>query len=521
MPSIPFANLHGHSTYSIFDGMGYPDEHVDFAFQNGLEGMAFTEHGNMNSFSHAFTKSKKMKEEGKDFKIIYGLEAYVHPNIEEWKLEKEKHKEDTKLAKQVDEDVGLVVEDENESKRVIKSSLNQRSHLVLTAQNQEGLNNLFKLVSNSYKGDNFYRFPRMDYNLLKQHSSGIIASSACIGGILGNDYWRNREQGDKAVFDAMAKTTEAMMDIFGDRFYGELQWANYAEQHIINQKIIELSKVYGFQLISTCDAHFPNPNVWKDREIYKMIGWMGKKKDEIKIDALPSTLEEMEYQLYPKNGDELFAAYRNFSKRLGFVYDDRLIEESIARTADIARNRITNYSPDTSIKLPSFVVPEGETADTALAKLSVSALKDSGLYKSQEYIDRLKEELHTIKDRGFSKYFLTMKTITDKAKSVQLCGDGRGSGAGSLVSYLLKITEVDPIKYKLQFSRFIRNGPPVGVATTNQENGNRKISQAIKIKSSGKEFLLSPETSVKIRRGGKEMFVTAKSLKPDDFLLSF
>jgi DNA polymerase-3 subunit alpha len=455
-PSIPFVNLHGHSTYSIFDGMGYPDEHIDFAFGNGLEGMAFTDHGNMNGFSHAFTKDKKMKEEGKNFKVIYGVEAYVHPNIEEWKLEREKHKEDAKLAKQVDEDVGLVVEDENESKRIVKTTLNQRSHLVLTAQNQEGLNNLFKLVSDSYKGDNFYRFPRMDYSLLKQHNSGIIASSACIGGVLGNDYWRNREQGDAAVYAAMEKTVESMMDIFGDRFYGELQWANYAEQHIINQKIIELSKVYGFQLISTCDAHFPSPDLWKDREIYKMIGWMGKKDEGNKIDALPSTLEEMEYQLYPKNGDELFASYRNFSQRLGFTYDDRLIEESIIRTADIARNRITNYVPDTSVKLPSFVVPEGESADSALAKIAVQELKNSGLYKDQIYIDRLKEELHTIKDRGFSKYFLTMRNISDKAKERQICGAGRGSGAGSLVSYLLNITEVDPISYKLQFSRFIR-----------------------------------------------------------------
>jgi DNA polymerase-3 subunit alpha len=455
-PSIPFYSMHMHSTYSIYDGIGYPDEFADFSFQNGLVGMAMTEHGNMNSFAHSFQKSKKMKEEGKDFKIVYGIEAYIHPNVEEWKLEKQKHKEDAKLAKQVDEDVGLVVEDESETKKGSYGTLNQRSHLVLNAINQEGLNNLFKLVSTSYRGDNFYRYPRMDFNALRQHSEGIIASSACIGGILGNDYWRNNHLGDAAVLAAMERTVKEMMDIFGDRFYGELQWANYREQHIINQFIIQLSKVYGFQLVSTCDAHFPSPDMWKDREIYKLLGWMGKRKDEIKIDALPQSLAEMEYQLYPKNGDELFAAYKLFSQRLGFSYDDKLVEESIARTADILQNRIENYTPDTSIKLPNFVVPEGETADTALAKFSVDALKKSGLWQDQVYIDRLKEELHTIKDRGFSKYFLTMKTISDKVSENQLVGSGRGSGAGSLVSYLLGITQVDPIKYKLQFSRFIR-----------------------------------------------------------------
>jgi len=252
-----------------------------------------------------------------------------------------------------------------------------------------------------------------------------------------------------------------------------------------------------------------------------MLGWMGKRKDEIKIDALPKSLEEMEYQLYPKNGDELYASYRKFSNDLGFSYDDKLVEESIWRTSDILKNRIENYTPDTTIKLPSFVVPEGETADSALAKLAVTNLKNSGLYKDQEYVDRLKEELHTIKDRGFSKYFLTMKTITDRAKDTQICGAGRGSGAGSLVSYLLNITEVDPIKYKLQFSRFIRRGPPVGEIVEDQKEGNRKISQVVKINVDGKNILLTPDASIKVSRGGKEIILNAKSLKSGDNILSF
>jgi len=456
-PSLKFTNLHGHDTFSIFDGMGFPDEHIDFAYSNGLDGMAFTNHGNMNSFSYAMMKSKKMKDEGKtDFKVIYGIEAYIHPSIPDWKKDKEKHKEDAKLAKQVDDDVGLVVEDESETKKGKHGTLNQRSHLVLNAINQEGLNNLFKMVSDSYRGDNFYRFPRMDYDLLKRHSNGIIASSACIGGILGNDYWRNRDNGDSAVLGAMAKTVEKMMDIFGDRFYGELQWAMNPDQHKINQFIIQLSKQYGFQLITTCDAHYPSPDMWKDREIYKMLGWLGKNKDELSIGNLPVSLDEMAYQLYPKNGDQLYEFYKLTSKKLGFAYDDQLIADSIERTSEILENRIENYTPDTTIKLPSFVVPEGETADDTLVKIAIENLKKNNLHKDSEYVARLKEELHTIKDRGFSKYFLTMKTIADKSKEKQLCGAGRGSGAGSLVSYLLNITEVDPIKYKLQFSRFIR-----------------------------------------------------------------
>jgi DNA polymerase-3 subunit alpha len=519
---LKFTSLHSHSTYSVFDGLGYPDEHIDSAYNRGLNGYALTDHGNMNGFSHAFIKSKKMAAEGKtDFKVIYGIEAYVHPSVEQWQIDCDKIKEDAKAAKDVDEDVGLVVEDEKETKKGIRSILNKRSHLVLVAQNQIGLNNLFKMVTKSYKGNNFYRFPRMDYDLLKQHNEGIIASSACLGGVLSNDYWDNIESGRPAVYKAMEKSVEKLINIFGDRFYGELQWANYAEQHIVNQFIIDLSKQYGFNLISTCDSHYPSPDKWKDREIYKLLGWLGKKKEDISASSIPSNLEEMEYQLYPKSGDELFEHYRKFSAQQGFTYDDDLIADSIERTFQISNERISNYIPDTSIKLPSFVVPEGETEDSALAKIAVEAIRAKGLHKNKEYVDRLKEEIYTIKDRGFSKYFLTMKNITDRAKVEHICGAGRGSGAGSLVSYLLNITEIDPIQYNLQFSRFIRKASPVGQIIENEEIGTRKISQIVKIKTGGKEFLVSPDTSIKVIREGKEVFIPAKLLKIDDLLVSF
>ncbi len=516
-PSIPFVNFHSHDTFSIFDGLGFPEDHINFAYENGLEGIAFTNHGNMNSLSYAHAKDKKMKAEGKDFRVMYGIEAYIHPSIEQWKRDCDKIKENAKAAKEIDDDVGLVVENEAETKKGIKSILNHRSHLVMVAQNQTGLNNLYRLVSESYRGDNFYRFPRMDYELLKKHSEGIIASSACLGGPLANDYWANRENGEAAVISAMEKTVQSLMDVFGDRFYGELQWGNYAEQHIVNQYVIKLSKQFGFQLISTCDSHFPRPDMWKDREIYKMLGWMSK--SDTNIDCLPSSLEEMEYQLYPKNGDELFSHYRRFSKEQGFQYDDNLILESIERTSDILKNRIDKFSIDTSIQLPSFVTQQGESPDQTLAKITIEAMKKTGLYKKKEYVDRLKEELFTIKDRGFSTYFLTMKKIVDDSKSNQLCGGGRGSGAGSLVSYLLNITEADPIKYKLQFSRFIRNGPPVGEIVEKPETGTRKVSQIVKIKAEGKEILLSPDTSVKIIRDSKEMYVPARNLKNTDILV--
>ena len=128
-----------------------------------------------------------------------------------------------KKAKKGEDDVsGTTVEDENASKRAVKNVLNRRRHLVLLAQNQQGLENLFKLVSESYKPENFYRYPRVDYKMLEKYGEGIIAASACLGGVYAGNYWENREEGREAVLEAMRGTTRRMVNIFGDRWYGEL-----------------------------------------------------------------------------------------------------------------------------------------------------------------------------------------------------------------------------------------------------------------------------------------------------------
>lgn len=457
-PSIPFVSFHGHSTVgSINDALGYPDEHIEYGYNNGLLGMAFTDHGNCNGHSYAFLKSQKMKKEGKtDFRVLYGIEAYVHPSIASWREQKERYAADQKLAKEIDTDEQLNTEDESETKKGIRNPLNKRGHLVLVAQNNVGLKNIFKLTTQSYTGDNFYRFPRMDFDMLKKHNEGIIATGACIGSIGALPYWENKEKGDSVILGAMEETYGNLLDIFGDRFYGELQWANNTDQHRINQFIIQLSKQLGFQLVSTVDSHYPSPDKWKDREIYKMLGWMNK-KDDTGINALPNTLDEMQYQLYPKNGDELFASYREAAKQQGFQYDDNLIRESIERTADILKNRIENFEIDTSIKLPSFVVPDGETADSALVKLAIQGIKDRGLHIHKEYVDRLKHEIKFVKDKKFSQYFLATKSIVNLADDKMLRGISRGSASGSLLAYCLGITQIDSVKYKLPFERFLNN----------------------------------------------------------------
>ena len=458
---IKFVGLHAHSVAgSIFDAIGYPQAHMDFAYKNGCDALALTDHGNMNGLAYQVLHAKKMKDAGQDFKPIFGCEAYFIPSIEDWKEEYTRAMEDKKRARSAKADTasGATVEDEGASKKT-QDILRRRRHLVLLAQNQTGLNNLFKLVSESYKAENFYRYPRIDYSLLKKYGEGIIASSACLGGVYAGNYWENRDDGDEAVLGAMRESTQQMVDIFGDRWYAEVQWNNIKEQHELNQYVIQVAEEFGVSVLTTADSHYPDPDAWKDRELYKRLGWLGKGRPSWAEEEsqLPAGVEEIGYELYPKNGDQMWESYKQYSKEQGFEYDDELVLQSIEESHRIAFDRIESFLPDNTVRLPEFVVPAGFTATQALVNYALEGLKDKGLHTNKEYTDRLKHELNVIDDRGFSKYFLTMKSIVDVATDMMLTGPGRGSAAGSLVAYALNITQVDPIKYDLLFSRFLRS----------------------------------------------------------------
>ena len=451
---LEFVNLHGHSVAgSLFDAIGYPEEHMDYAYQNGSSALALTDHGNMNGLSYQVLHAKKMHAEGKEFKPIYGVEAYFNPSIEEWETA---YAEDKENRKKKDEDNSLSVEDEAASKKAIRSVLNRRRHLILLAQNEKGLENLFKLVSKSYKRPNFFRYPRVDYALLKEHSEGVIAASACLGGVYAGCLWENKEEGEEAVLTAMREVTEKMLDIFGDRWYGELQWNNVPEQHELNKYIIQMSKEYGIKLISTCDSHYPNPDAWRTREAYKRIGYIVKRWKK-EIDDIPQHVDEIGYELYPKNGDQVWESYLKYAEECNVKYDEEIVLQSIRETYTIAHGRIESFFPDNTVHLPDFVVPDGVTEDEALRELVYDGLRTVvGDNATSEYVDRIEHELVVLAKQKFSRYFLTMNRVKDVANDMGLNGPGRGSAAGSLVAYCLGITQVDPLKYGLLFSRFLR-----------------------------------------------------------------
>ena len=454
---IPFVGLHAHDGFSVGDGLGYPDEHFDFAFENGLEAHSITNHGNMNSVPHMVQHLKKMRKSGKNFKAIFGVEAYFIPDLDEWREEYERVKQNKRNKALIKKNISAtIVEDEA---RKIKNTLNRRRHLVLLARNQEGLNDLYKLISESYKSENFYRYPRVDYKILEKYGSNLISTSACLGGVYAGNYWENRDDGEEAVLRAMRETSERMIGIFGDRWYGEVQWNNIQEQHELNQYVIKVCKEYDIQLVSTADSHYPRPEAWKDRELYKRLAWLGKKKPEWLSEELPASVDEVGYELYPKNGNQMWEAYKSYSAEAGFEYDDQLVLDSIKRAHHIAMERIEDYWPDNTVRLPGFVVSdEYENADAALRSFCAEGLKKRNLEEIEVYTERLKKELAVIEERGFAEYFLTMKAVSDEAQTLSLVGPARGSAAGALISYLLNITQVDPLEYGLLFERFLTRG---------------------------------------------------------------
>jgi DNA polymerase III alpha subunit len=353
-------------------------------------------------------------------------------------------------------------------------------------------------------------------------ANGMLVHN-CLGGVYAGCYWENKDKGEEAILDAFRNTTKRMNSIFGDRWYGELQWNNVPEQHILNKYIIKMQEEFGIGLVSTCDSHYPNPNAWKDRELYKRLGWLGKGKPEWAEgnSELPAGVDEIGYELYPKNGDQMFQSYQKYSKECNTHYQQSLVLESITNSYKIAHERIENFMPDTTVRLPEFVVPAGFTAGEALRHYSMEGMRNLGLLDKPNYIKQLDQELDVIEDRGFSKYFLTMKAISDRAQKIQLVGAGRGSGAGSLVAYVLGITQVDPIKHELMFERFMTSNRDkmIGVFTT-EETNTKQITDVIKVTTDeGKVIELSPKIEIEIKRDNKILFVKAKELIFGDEIL--
>ena len=393
-----FVHLHLHTEYSILDGAIRINDLFKEAQKLGMDAVAITDHGNLFGVVRFSLASEKY-----GIKPIIGVEAYVAP--------------------------------ESMKKKELKEGQPIAHHITLLAETEEGYHNLVKLVSASYL-EGFYYKPRIDKEILRSHSGGIIALSGCLHGEI--PHWILQENPEKAE-----EAIEEYINIFGrDNFFLELMDNGLPEQKVVNKFLIKAAEKFGLKTVATNDAHYLRKEDHQLHDILLCIQTKTKLKDE-------NRMRFRTQEFYFKSQEEMEAIFKEVPEAL-----DTTIE--IAERINFKIEHAKNYL------LPEFPVPEGYTMDSYFEKLVREGferrweeLKKSGIPR-EEYEKRLEKEISVIKKQGFSGYFLIVWDIVNSAKKRGIpVGPGRGSAAGSLVSYCLGITQIDPLKYGLLFERFL------------------------------------------------------------------
>lgn len=386
-----FTHLHVHTEYSLLDGFSRVKTLVKRAKEKGMTAVAITDHGCMFG---AIDFYKAAKAEG--IKPIIGCEVYTAPRK-------------------------LTDKDPNYDKH--------QGHLVLLAKDMTGYKNLIKIVSKSYV-DGFYYKPRTDMDELKKHSQGLIALSACLAG----DVPRAIMNGN---YDKARKLAMEYRDIFGNgNYYLEIQDHGLPEQKQVNTEVVRLSRELNIPLVATNDVHYVDKDDAKIQDILMCLQMQKTIDDENRM-KFPSdefylkSREEME-QLFPE------------------------LEEALDNTNEIAERCNVEFEFN-KYHLPRYDVPEGYTTNGYFRELCQKGLVERyGEDCPEEYKERLEYELNTIENMGYVEYFLIVWDFINFAKQNNIMvGPGRGSAAGSIVAYTLKITDIDPMKYSLLFERFL------------------------------------------------------------------
>ena len=393
MTNKPYVPLHVHSEYSLLDGAIRINDLVNFAKENGMPAVALTDHGVMYGDMELYTTAK---ENG--VKPILGCEFYVH-----------------------DKDI----EDRDKLH-------NPCYHLVLLAKDKKGYANLIKLVSVAWcKGR--YVHPRINFELLKEHHEGLICLSACLGG----EVLQNLLKNDKEKAFEVAKQYK---ELFGEDYYIELQDHGLDEQKRTNPELIDIAKKLNIEMVITNDSHYLRK---EDADMHDTLLCMQTNSD--KDD--PNRFHFANNEFYVKTAEEL----RDSFKWLDAETFDRCINNTVEIAEKCHLMLELGKSP-----LPDYKVPAGHTIDSYLEYLVNEGLKKRYGEISQSLRERVDYELGVIEQMGFAAYFLITWDFIHYAKTHGIpVGPGRGSAAGSVVAYALEITDLDPIKHKLLFERFL------------------------------------------------------------------
>ncbi len=427
-------NLHQHSCFSFQDGVCTPEEVIAAAKTKGLRSIAITDHGHTHAHARFFLEGKKQ-----GVRTLLGTEAYVIHDFEEWREMKNRLAlEKKKDAEEVEFDLDKAAQDKA-NRRV----LYRKGHLVLIAQNRKGLANIYNLNFKAHKYG-YYQKPRMDKKMLSEHSEGVIASSACMGGVISQKIWGWKR--GEIEWPELEREVREFAEIFPGRFFLELQSNESPGQKEINEALVALHRLTGVPLNVTMDAHYVDPDDWQSQQILHLL-MTHRGKAGITLNNLPSDYRFDVRSLFVKSGDELWQSFRTNNPEV----PEDLLEQAFENTL-LADSLVENFEPDTSMRLPSLPY---EDTFRELMMSSREGLKRRGLEGDDRYIERLGYELKIIRDKGLANYFLVVRNICDAARKEMLIGPGRGSAAGSLICYLTGITNIDPIEHKLMFERFI------------------------------------------------------------------
>ena len=391
MPHSEFVHLHLHTQYSLLDGACRIPEILSIAKSFKMDSLAITDHGNMFGAIDFYLEARKA-----GIKPIIGCEVYVAPQ--------------SRLNKS-----GSGIED-------------AANHLILLCRNEEGYHNLMKLVSIGYL-EGFYYRPRIDKEVLAQHAQGLIGSSACLKGEISVLLQQKR-------FNDALKTADNYQNIFGKgNFYLEIQPNSIPEQKIVNEGMLKISKELGIPLVATNDVHYPTRDKAAAHEALLCI------QTQTTLDD-PKRMRFQTDEFYFRSPDEMKELFRH-------------CPQAIENTLQIAGR--CNLELDFSqMHLPKYIPPDGKSKEDFLLELCEKGMRDKEFKDDPEIQKRLDHELKIIRDMGFISYFLIVWDFVHYAKNQGIpVGPGRGSAAGSLVSFLLGITDLNPLKYGLLFERFL------------------------------------------------------------------
>lgn len=394
-----FTHLHAHSFYSISDGLFSPKQWSKVLKDRGFKAHALTDHGTMAGllpFYHSMKEEKLIP--------IMGVEFYFCDDPT----------------------------DKTETGRAT-------AHMILIAKNQAGWQNLMKLSRLSYELGFYYK-PRVGPAWLKKYSEGLICLTACLGGVLSREIWREQ---DKKETMGLVKRFEQFRGIFGDDFYVEFQGHNAPDQALVNAKLAELAKLPGFKQAVTNDCHYIN------QEHAKIQGL-------IKASAFKNTEAAASYthfdSLWLKSPRDVFETFREHHEYLPREF----VLEGMRATQEITE-KCAGFELPKKKYLPRYSKDETFFRKLTTEKLKEFLAKEDWRFGSRDdYVQRFKKEYETITKKGFQDYFLLVWDIIEWARKQKIMiGIGRGSAAGSLIAYLLGIVKINPLQYKLLFERFL------------------------------------------------------------------